>query len=159
GQLGPFTFYIEGVHESKQLNDITLTFDYDVPTCCPPNHIDYIASAQITVTPLVQSLAVSAAGGNLAQNIFFVNGVDATQGIQAGIPPATPGGTFKGSVTYTSLNGKPVFIQNVTLIGNGSNGTELPNGHSVGYLYAPGSNPAGANLVLKQGLSFPILDS
>jgi hypothetical protein len=57
------------------------------------------------------------------------------------------------------LPGKLVFLQDLTNVGNGGNGTQLPNGHPVGYLYAPGSNPAGVNVVPKQGISFSILDS
>jgi hypothetical protein len=151
GGLGTMKFYIEGVHESSALNDVTLTFQYTVGT--PPNQTIYSASAKITVTPLINSFTITPAP---PQNINFINGVDATGGMRAA-NGATPGGTFNASVTYTNLPGNLVFIQNFMKIINGYNGTTL-NGKPIGYLYAAGSNPGGANLILARGAFFPILD-
>jgi len=155
---GTFTFYAEGVHESSSLNDVFITAQW-IPT--PPNFGNWGMSVTTTVTPLINSFTITPAGPAGTQNINFINGVDATAGIKAAVlplPPGPPGAKFDASLTYTSLTGNPVFVQDFWDIINGYNGMTGPNGQPIGYLYSAGSNPAGANLGLALPATFPILD-
>jgi hypothetical protein len=148
--LGTMRFYIEGVHESTRLNDVTLTFQYTVGT--PPNQTIYSASAKITVTPLINSFTVTGAAG---QNINFVdqNPVDGLKGLAAEILPNTPGATFNAGVTRTNLNGKEVFIQNIYAV------TNAPHGGAAGWVFTKASGLASENDVPINGTAFPYLDS
>ncbi len=149
----PGTFYIEGVHESTTNGDYsTIQFTYIV------NGTLYGGEAYLQVTPIIQTFRVSPAGAAGAQNIVFINGINGLKGLQANIPGVTPGATFVGSATYTNLNGNLAFIQDVEGITNGSNGTHLPNGTLIGYLYAANSNPQGVDYGLV-GRQLPILDT
>jgi hypothetical protein len=151
----PGIFYIEGLHESANANDFAqISFTYT-----PPRMVLTAGSGTVLVTPIINSFTVTPAGGANGQNINFVNGVDGGNGVQAFIPgpPIVPGASFGGNLTVTALNGNPVLIQNYINAQNGANGTTFKF-NPVGYLFAAGTNPPAANLVLIQG-TFPVLDT
>jgi hypothetical protein len=154
--LGPFTFYVEGKHESSKLDDTTLTFTYTA------NGQQFPVSAYLTITPVINGpsgFTVKPAGGANGQNINFINQVNGTDGLKAFIPgnPNTAGASFTGSLTVTALNGNPVFIQNYIDAENGANGTKV-NGNPVGYTFAAGWIPPEVNVTLIDG-KFPVLDT
>jgi hypothetical protein len=154
--LGTMNFYIEGVHESSALNDVTLTFQYTVGT--PPNQTIYSASAKITVTPLINTFGVTPnadAGDANKQNVVFDQGNNANSGLDADTPSRAPGALFKGVALKVPLRGDLRFIHNVGDVENGFNGTKNNAGAKVGWLYANGTS---SNVVLINDRTFPLLD-
>jgi hypothetical protein len=158
-----YTFSIEGAHESSFLNDVTLDFGFTFNITGTPQVVP--ASQDMTVTPLINSFAVTPAGGTTGQNIFFTSGNNGNMGLAAGQVDAAGTPTvftkFTASVNDTNLPGALTFVQNIENVQNGVNGpgggTTYKN-QPVGWLY-DATGPAGAaNLVVKNGSPFPLLD-
>jgi len=149
----PFTFYVEGKHESAAVNDATITFTYTVQN--DPDS-PYSATAKLTVTPLVTATSATPGGPNgLGPNIFFANTTngtdgDGSQGLATQWGMSNAGISFSATANITSLSGALRFIQDLTSLNNGPN-ADSPNGA----IYKDGS---GKNYVITDGKGFPVLD-
>jgi hypothetical protein len=104
---------------------------------------------EVIVTPLINSFAVTPLP---APNIHFWNFENGLLGLAAFGPNVEPGATFTGSVRRSSMLGNLIFVQN-DLAESGGQTHNLP----AGFIYRPPIVPH--NIVLKQGLTFPMLDT
>jgi len=154
---GVIYFFVEGVHESAAINDVTLKYTYT-----PPNGIKHTAQVYLTVTPVIQSFGThpnADAGDPNGQNVIFGIGTDASGGLRAMTPLRQNGITFNATLLRTNLpspgNSDPRFIQNVMTMENGVQGTKDSRGATVGWLWNDGT---GELLVPAIGYSLPADD-
>jgi hypothetical protein len=158
GTSGTVTVFVEGVHESQAVNDLTVRVVYT-----DNNGGLQLTTLKETVTPVVQSLEVTPETGTWpaqGQNIVPV-GADWSQGLRAlgksaANDPGFNAATFLGKVvdngiySVTPGNFRGIdFVQNVTGVKNGANG---------GWVYTPASNLPSKNKKPVQGTAFPFLD-
>jgi hypothetical protein len=145
-------FWIEGTHESAKANDISLSFTYTI------GGQSYTSNTQnLAVTPIISSYTVTPgldADDPNKQNIVFDNGMDGTKGLDARTPGGLLGANFKSVATQVGLSGDFRFIQVMTGVVNGNNGTTNAAGTAVGWLY---QDKTGQVLQLRNG-GFPVLD-
>jgi hypothetical protein len=156
---GNDTFYIEGTVPSSSLNDVTIEATWTWVDNTGNHEIG--TDAQVTVTPIVNSLAVTPK--NPAQTTFVTDPTGAQIGVNSGQQAGNgqlgdsqaPGATFGANVTRSGAPGNAIFIQNVSSYTNNLNG----NTHAVVYTAASGF-PA-LDLVTRwmgQNVPVPILD-
>jgi hypothetical protein len=94
----PGTFYVEGVHESPVVNDLTIKATYTFTN----GGAKVTSNLPFTVTPVINAFSVTPAA---APNIFFTNQgppANGLNGLESGAPGVAPGATFSANVTRSN---------------------------------------------------------
>ncbi|HEY8505896.1 MAG TPA: hypothetical protein VIL46_15030, partial [Gemmataceae bacterium] len=138
------TFYIEGTHESRFMNDVVVDAKYTV------NQTTVSATENVTIAPVIHTFTRSIP----EPSVNFVNQGPPPNGLKGlvaqSFTPVTPGIEFTADVTNGPLTIK--VVQNFRDAVNGENGS------AAGAVFVAGSGLANQNHLPNDKYTFPGLD-